>query len=153
MSDKKVFDFTQRRKLNIEQKKRQFERVMLDEFLGVEAVIDENGTGHPVKLIDISAEGCQFHVPFSQGAQERFKKNSEIALKLYCTKNSYLPVIVKIRHATEAVDSKGHAFLRCGAAFETNLASYSALKAFIEFIGQYAEYSCVDDAAHKVYFL
>ena len=54
MSDEKnVVDFNQKRKETIEQKRRSFERVVFQEFLGVYAVIDDQGTGLPIKLLDI----------------------------------------------------------------------------------------------------
>lgn len=67
--DKKVFDFGEKRKQSIEQKRRQFERVVFQEFLGVYSVIDDHGTGRPIKLVDISADGCLLQVPFSLKAK------------------------------------------------------------------------------------
>lgn len=153
MSDKKVFDFGEKRRQNIEQKRRQFERVMFEEFLGVDAMIDDNGSGHPVKLLDLSLEGIQFQVPFSAQASQRFASGAEVTLKLFFTKTSYLPVVVKVRHAKEYVDPKGHAFWRCGGVFDKSLPSFQAMENFLQFITKYAEFSCADNVAHKVYFL
>ncbi|MBY0515300.1 MAG: PilZ domain-containing protein [Bacteriovoracaceae bacterium] len=153
MSDKKVFDFEQKRKQSIEQKRRTFERVLFDEFLGVDAVIDDNGSGFPVKLIDISADGCQFQVPFTAKARSKFSAESEVTLKLFFTKTSFLPVVVKIRHTSEYIDQKGDAHWRCGGEFDQSLPSFQALASFVQFIYKYAEFSCHDSAAHKVYFL
>ena len=153
MSDKKVFDFSEKRRQSIEQKRRSFERVVFDEFLGVDAVIDDNGSGYPLKLVDISAEGCLFQLPISQETRQRFKSGTEHNLKLFFTKGSFLPVVIKVRHTSEYVDQKGDAYWRCGAEFDKSLPSFKALESFIQFIYKYAEYSCVDTAAHKVYFL
>lgn len=153
MSEKKVFDFSEKRRQSIEQKRRSFERVVFDEFLGVDAVIDDNGTGHPLKLVDISADGCLFQVPFSTEARQRFKAGSEVTLKLFFTKTSFLPVVIKVRHISEYVDQRGDAHWRCGGEFDKTLPSFKALESFIQFIYKYAEFSCHDSAAHKVYFL
>lgn len=152
MSDKKVFDFGEKRRQNIEQKRRSFERVMFEEFLGVDAVIDDNGAGHPVKLLDVSKDGLQFQVPIGPKTQAMFKSGTDFTLKLFFTKGTYLPVVVKIRHTKETVE-KGEAYWRCGCEFDKTLPSFKAVESFIEFIYQYAEFSCQDNVAHKVYFL
>src|SRR6187200_1568751 len=98
MSDeKKVVDFNEKRKQSIEQKRRSFERVVFQEFLGVYSVVDDQGTGYPIKLVDISGDGCQFQMPFSLKAKNQFKAGTEVTLKLYFTKGSYLPCVVTVR--------------------------------------------------------
>jgi hypothetical protein len=153
MSEKKVFDFNEKRRESIEKKRRSFERVVFDEFLGVDAVIDDNGTGHPLRLVDISREGCLFQMPYSKEARHKFAAGCEVTLKLFFTKTSFLPVVIKVRHASEYVDQKGDAYWRCGGEFDQSLPSFQALASFIEFMYQYAEFSCQDSASHKVYFL
>lgn len=154
MSDeKKVVDFMEKRNKAIEQKRRSFERVVFQEFLGVFTVIDDDGSSYPVKLVDISKEGCQFQVPFSLKAKNKFKEGSEFTLKLFFAKSTYLPAVVTVRHAHEYVDKDGDAWLRLGSAFDTSLPSFKALSSFIDFIYQYAEFSCADKGESKVYFL
>jgi hypothetical protein len=151
--DKKVVDFNEKRRKNIEQKRRTFERVVFQEFLGVYSVIDDQGAGFPIKLLDISSDGCQFQVPFSLKAKNQFKGGTELTLKLYFTKGSYLPAVVTVRHATEYIDQQGDAWLRLGGEFDTSIPSYKALSSFIDFIYQYAEFSCIDRGDSKVFFL
>lgn len=154
MSDeKKVVDFSAKRKQSIEQKRRSFERVVFQEFLGVYTVVDDQGSGFPIKLVDISGEGCQFQMPFTLKAKNQFKQGTEVKLKLYFTKGSYLPCVVTVRHASEYIDQQGEAWLRIGGAFDSSLPSFKALSNFINFIYQYAEFSCVDKGESKVYFL
>ena len=154
MSDeKKVFDFAEKRKKSIEQKRRTFERVMFQEFLGVYTVVDDQGSNFPIKLIDISNDGCQLQLPFSLKAKNQFKSGTEVTLKFFFTKGSYLPAVVTVRHASEYVDQQGDAWLRLGAQFDTSLPSFKALQSFIDFIYQYAEFSCLDKGESKVYFL
>jgi hypothetical protein len=151
--DKKVVDFNEKRKQSIEQKRRSFERVVFQEFLGVETVIDDQGAGFEVKLLDISGEGCQFQVPFTMKAKNQFKSDTEITMKLFFTKGTYIPAVVTVRHASEYIDQDGNAWLRLGGEFDTSLPSFKALASFINFIYQYAEYSCLDKGESKVYFL
>lgn len=151
--DKKVVDFSEKRKQSIEQKRRSFERVVFQEFLGVETVIDDQGAGFEVKLLDISGEGCQFQVPFTLKAKNQFKSDTEVTMKLFFTKGTYIPAVVTVRHASEYIDQDGNAWLRLGGEFDTSLPSFKALASFINFIYQYAEYSCLDRGESKVYFL
>lgn len=152
-NDKKVFDFNEKRKQTIEQKRRTFERVVFQEFLGVYSVIDDQGSGFPIKLLDISNEGCQFQVPFNLKAKNQFKSGTEVTLKIFFTKGSYLPAIVTVRHASEYIDKNGDAWLRLGGGFNTEIPSFKALSSFIDFIYQYAEFSCIDKGESKVFFL
>jgi hypothetical protein len=151
--EKKVFDFNEKRKQSIEQKRRSFERVVFQEFLGVYTVVDDQGSNFPIKLIDISSDGCQLQLPFSLKAKNQFKAGTEVTLKLFFTKGSYLPALVTVRHVSEYVDKDGDAWLRLGGEFDSSLPSYQALASFIQFIYQYAEFSCLDKGESKVYFL
>jgi PilZ domain len=154
MSDeKKVFDFNEKRLKSIEQKRRSFERVVFQEFLGVETILDDQGAGLPVKFIDISSVGCLFQLPFSAKAKNTFKTGSEQTLKLFFTKGTYLPAVVTVKHIAEYVDKDGDAWLRVGCEFDQSLPSFKALSSFIEFIYQYAEFSRADRGESKVYFL
>jgi hypothetical protein len=154
MSDeKKVVDFNEKRKESIEKKRRNFERVVFKEFLGVYTVVDDQGSGFPVKLLDISGEGCQLQLPHSAKAVNQFKSGTEVTLKLFFTKGSYLPAVVTIRHASKHIDKDGDEWLRLGGEFDTSLPSFKALSSFINFIYEYAEFSCVDKGEGKVFFL
>jgi hypothetical protein len=153
MSDKKVIDFNEKRKQSIEQKRRTFERVVFQEFLGVYTVVDDQTGNFPIKLLDVSSDGCQFQLPFSLKAKNQFKSGTEVTLKLFFTKGTYIPAVVTVRHATEYIDENGDAWLRLGGGFDTSLPSFQALSHFIQFIYQYAEFSCLDKGESKVYFL
>lgn len=151
--DKKVVDFTAKRKESIEQKRRTFERVVFQEFLGVYSVVDDQGSNYPIKLIDISHDGCQFQLPYSKKALNQFKTGSETTLKLFFTKGSYIPAMVTVKRAAEYIDENGDAWLRLGGEFDKTLPSFKAVQSFIDFIYQYAEFSCLDKGESKVYFL
>jgi hypothetical protein len=61
--------------------------------------------------------------------------------------------VVTVRHASEYIDEQGNAWLRLGGEFDSTLPSFRALASFIDFIYQYAEFSCIDKGESKVYFL
>lgn len=83
--------------------------MVFQEFLGVYTVVDDQGTGFPIKLVDISKDGCQFQLPFSLKAKNQFKSGTEVTLKLFFTKGSFLPAVVTVRHASEYIDQQGDA--------------------------------------------
>jgi hypothetical protein len=150
--DQKVVDFVAKRNQNIESKKRQFERVALSNFLGCYSVVDDNGSIYQVSLVDISADGCMIQIPFSKNAEKIFKTDSDITLRLYFTKDSYITTVMKVRYSKPYIE-KGQEFYRCGGQFDQSLPSYAALKSFTEFITKFAEHSCIDRGDAKVLFI
>lgn len=153
MNETKILNLQEKRQENVEKKRRSFERVVFQDFLGCYGVIDEHGTTYPVKLVDVSADGCMFQVPHTEGAKKKFKSDEDITLRVYFTKSSYIPVVVSVKHGQEYIDEKGDVYMRYGGEFDKTLSSFKAFETFIQFIYQYAEFSCNDRAQHKVYFL
>jgi hypothetical protein len=148
-----IIDFQAKRDESIEKRKRSFERVLFSEFLGSYAEIDENGTKFHVGMIDISRKGCLFQVPYTEQAHSHFKDMDHVTVRIYFTKDDFLPLSVNIKHMAEYIDQKGNAFLRFGGEFDQTLPSFQAFQPFIEFIYKFAEFSCVDKGESKVYFL
>lgn len=148
-----VIDFQAKRLSSIEKRKRSFERVLFSEFLGSYAEIDENGTKFDVQLVDISRDGCLFEIPFSESSRNFFKNKDEVTLRVYFTKDDFLPLSINVRHFNEHIGERGEAWLRFGGEFDKSLPSFQAFEPFIEFIYKFAEYSCVDKGESKVYFL
>lgn len=149
----KVIDFQEVRKNSIEKKKRSFERVLFTEFLGSYAEIDENGTKYSVSMVDISRDGCLFQIPFTENARKHFSKSSNVVVRVYFTKDDFVPLSVELKHVNEHVNEKGDACLRFGGEFDKSLPSFKAFEPFIEFIYKFAEFSCTDKGESKVYFL
>jgi len=149
----KVIDFQAKRNESIEKRKRSFERVLFSEFLGSYAEIDKNGTKFDVTMIDISRTGCLFQVPFAEGSLAHFKGQDDVTIRIYFTKDDFLPLSVKVKHVNEYIDERGNAYLRFGGEFDKSMPSFQAFEPFIEFIYKFAEFSCVDKGESKVYFL
>ena len=148
-----IIDFQSKRDESIEKRKRSFERVLFSEFLGSYAEIDENGTKFNVMMVDISREGCLFQVPFAKGSMEHFKSQKELTVRIYFTKDDFLPLSVDIKHLNEYIDQRGDAYIRIGGEFDQESPSFKAFQPFVEFLYKFAEFSCVDKGESKVYFL
>mgnify|MGYP003608461181 FL=1 len=153
MSGTKILDFTSKRKEVVEQKRRSFERVLFQNFLGVYSVIDVSGVIHPISLVDISQEGCLIQIPWNFKKDAKFPQDYEVTLRLYFTKQSYIPAVVKVKHGTEYVDENGHTYMRYGCEFDQSVGSFEALKSFIDFVYKFAEHSTIDKGDIKVFYL
>jgi len=153
MSDNKVIDFVAKRDEAIEKKRRSFERVVFDNFLGMYSVIDDHESVYGVELLDISEEGCLFQVPASIKDKKKFKTNREVKLRLYFTEQNYIPALVKIKYGKKHKDHNGSEYMRYGCQFDKSVSSFEALQSFIKFIYKFAEHSCIDRGDQKVYFL
>lgn len=149
----KVIDFQAKRKNSIEKKKRSFERVLFREFLGSYAEIDNNGNKYSVDMIDISHDGCLLQVPYSKNVSDYFEIGNSVTVRVYFTKEDFIPVELNVRHGAEYIDEKGDAYMRFGGDFNKELPSFSAFKPFIEFIYKFAEFSCIEKGESEVYFL
>ena len=106
-----------------------------------------------MSIVDISRDGCQFQAPYVANAKNNFKEGEEVTLRVYFTKDDFLPIVVNVKHAQEYIDEKGDAYMRYGGEFDQSLPSFQAFVPFIEFIYKFAEFSCIDKGESKVYFL
>lgn len=149
----KVLDFQERRKSLIENKKRNFERIVFQNFLGAYSVIDQAGTIYPITLVDMSQTGCLFQVPWTVGRDEKLPRGEELKLRMYFTKNSFIPVFVEVKYGNEFVDKDGRTHMRYGCEFVTDNESFKAMESFIQFLYLYSEYSQVDKGDHKAFFV
>jgi hypothetical protein len=152
MTDK-VLDFIGKRKENIEVKRRSFERILFQNFLGAYTVIDKEGTVYPVTLVDISQEGCLFQVPWNVKADEKFAEKTEITMRMYFTKQSYIPVIVNVKYGNEFIGKDGQTYMHYGCEFDTSMPSFKAMESFISFMYDFAEHSAFDRNTEKSFFL
>src|SRR5690606_25121507 len=152
MADK-LLDFVGKRKENIEKKRRNFERLLFQNFLGAYSVIDDNGTIYPITLVDLSHDGCLVQVHWDVRKDKKLAVNTELTLRMYFTKKSFIPVVVKLRHGTEHLDSNGETYMHYGCEFDKSLPSFAAMEHFISFMYKFAEHSTIDHQENKVYFL
>lgn len=153
MSDNKIVNFQEKRQEHIERKKRSFERVMFDDFLGCSTEIDSFGSNYPIEMVNLSKDGCMFQIPKSVKGKKKFMEGDELNLRIYFTKTNYIPLVVNIRHGQEFVDKNGNTHLRYGCQFNKEVPSFKAVESFVNFLYSFAEHSCQDKGESKVFFL
>ncbi|MGB0455166.1 MAG: PilZ domain-containing protein [Bacteriovoracaceae bacterium] len=149
----KVLDFVEKRKHNIEQKRRNFERILFRNFLGAYSVLDNQGTNYPVQLVDVSHDGCLFQIPYNPTKDTPYETDHELTLRMYFTQDSFVPVILKVKRFQEYIDKSGNVHARYGCEFDKSTASFSAVESFINFLYSFAEHSSVDKGDQRVFFL
>lgn len=150
MSDS-VINFTKKREEAIEQKRREFERIMFKNFLGVYCVIDEGEELSPLELIDISDKGCLIQIPENGEYLSFYKKNKDIQIRIYFTNKDYLSLSLRIAYCNKFINEQNEEFERFGCEFNQNSVSYEALLYFVRFIQKFAEFSCSDRNESKNY--
>ena len=152
MTDK-LLDFVGKRKESIEQKRRNFERILFQNVLGAYSELDQNGTIYPVKLVDISHDGCLFQVPWNPKKDAKFENGLDLTVRMYFMKNSFIPALCKVKYSKEFIDKDGLTYMHYGCTFDKTTHSWEAMDAFIQFLYKFAEHSTVDKAEKKVFFL
>ena len=149
----KVLDFNEKRQANIEKKRRNFERIVFQNFLGAYSVIDNEGSIYPVTLVDISYDGCLFQVPWDVKRDTKMEDGMEVKMRMYFSKNSYIPVILSVKYGREFIDQDGQTYMQYGCEFDKSMQSFEAMEKFIDFLYKFAEHSAFDKGTPKTYFL
>lgn len=150
--ENKVLSFNDKREENIERKRRNFERILFNNLLGVYSVIDQAGVVFPIEMIDISYDGMSFRVP--RGAiGSTFKKEDDLTLRMYFMKDTFVPVLTNIKWSKDMKGEDGEIYLEYGVKFDKSVPTFEALRPFIEFLYKFAELSTEDKGKSKVYYL
>ncbi len=152
MSEFKVLDFNKKKAETIEQKRRAFNRIVFQNFLGAYSVIDDNGSIYPVTMVDIAGDGCSFQIPWNPDKDKKLAQETEVSMRMYFTEASYVPVILNVRHAKEVIAEDGTTRMQYGCEFDKSVPTFEAMQSFIEFIYKFAEHSAIDKGDAKVYF-
>lgn len=152
MSDFKVLDFNKKKAETTEMKRRAFNRIVFSNFLGAYSVIEDSGSIYPVTMVDIAGDGCAFQVPWNAAKDKKLKSGHEINMRMYFSKNSYIPVIMQVRHSKEVIGDDGMTYLQYGCEFDKSVPTFEAMQSFIDFLYKYAEHSAIDRGDIKVYF-
>ncbi|MBF0298715.1 MAG: PilZ domain-containing protein [Oligoflexia bacterium] len=155
-----VINFTKKRNETIEQRRREFERMVFQNFLGVYTHMDEeSGNTLPIELVDISEKGCLFQIAVNVNSMtgheiyKNLKKRTSADLKIYFTKKSYIPIAVSIKYCKEYVDVEGINYLKFGCEFDKTPQTFEAMEYFIKFIYKFAEHASTDRGENRVHHL
>ena len=152
MSEFKVLDFNKKKAETIEQKRRAFNRIVFQNFLGAYSVIDDNGSIYPVTLVDIAGDGCSFQIPWNPAKDTKLEQDFEVQMRMYFTNASYIPVTMNVRYAQEVITNDGTSHIQYGCEFDKSATSFDAIQSFVDFLYKFAEHSAIDKGDTKVYF-
>ena len=152
MSEFKVLDFNKKKAETIEQKRRAFNRIVFQNFLGAYSVIDDNGSIYPVTLVDIAGDGCSFQIPWNPAKDKKLEQDFEVQMRMYFTNASYIPVTMNVRYAQEVFANDGTSHIQYGCEFDKSATSFDAIQSFVDFLYKFAEHSAIDKGDTKVYF-
>lgn len=122
-----VLDMTAMRQEIISEERRRVKRTILAEFLGAYVVIPQQGL-QKVNVYDISNEGLALDVEAELG---HFRVGDELAMRLYLSKDTYLPFIIRISNHRE-ITTEG--LFRHGAQFVKSATNGEALSHFVKFL-------------------
>lgn len=146
-----IIDFSAKRKETVEKKKRQYERIFFDELIACYSAIESHDQTLPVKVLDISKSGCRLEVS-RNSVDESFPLGSEMTLRLYFTKKSFISVVAKVVRNDDFTNLKGLNVAEYGLEFDQSLPGHRVLESFVEFVGKFAEYSRIDSELDRVNF-
>jgi hypothetical protein len=147
-TEQTVINLTTVRQEKIEEKRRDYERVVFKSNFGVYTVMEQMGL-HAVEIIDISEGGMQFQVPEKSEFQHNI--GDVFPIRFYFSADHFLSIDVKVVRSFTAIEN-GQAVHRYGCLIDKSMASYSAIYHFVQFITKCAEHGHKDDTHLKVYY-
>jgi len=143
-----VIDLGKAQEQQIEDRRREYERVLFENMLGCYTLVEKKGL-KSVKMMDISRSGCKFRVLQSDGV---FQTGEELSFRFYFSQDTYLPAFITLKRRDKVYDN-GMEYFEYGAEFDKKVQSYDALKKFIDFIYKYAEHAKKDSGDKQIWFL
>ena len=144
MDDNSVVNLNERRNEMVEKRRREFERIVFDNFLGVYTLLDETHQLIPIKMVNISESGCMFQIPTDSKFLAKFKRDHQLDIRFYFTKEFYLLVNVRIKYSKEFSDMDQVNYRRFGCEFDKKSKSFDAFALFINFMQKFAEQAISD---------
>ena len=132
----------------IEEKRREYERVVFRSSFGV-FTYHEDGGLNAIEIVDISEGGMQFQTP--EKSALKLNVGDTIPVRLYFATEHYISIDVKVVRSFTALEN-GTAVHRYGCLMDKSMASYSAIYHFVQFITKCAEHGHKDQEHHKVFY-
>jgi hypothetical protein len=121
-----VVEFGSRKNEILTQERRRNRRTILSNFLGAFIIVPEKGLKE-VALYDISEGGIAFDL---ENADGKFRVDEELALRVYLSKEIYVPITLKVKNVRDIKDEEVY---RHGTVF-VGAAEDDVLKYFIRFV-------------------
>jgi hypothetical protein len=148
----RVVDFNEVREQRLAEKKRQNERILFKNLLSVYTMVGQSEM-LPVELVDVSEDGCSFHIPFDPENRKIWPNDiQEFPLRLYFSQDTFLEVIAKIHYSRSAIENNQR-YTRYGCSIDTTVKSYPAYQAFVRFLKFYSEHAHKDKGEVTVFYL
>jgi len=129
-----VVDFNSVREKKITEKMRKAERILFKNTFSLYSILGNSGLC-AVDIEDVSEEGLAFSVMLDE-LSEAPKENEELKLRLYFSRETFLPLTVKVMN-THLFIHDGLKSIRVGCLLDTELPSTAAYKAFVTFLREY----------------
>jgi hypothetical protein len=147
-STDRVINLTSVRQEKIEEKRREYERVVFRSNFGVFVFNDQTGLG-AIEILDISEGGLQFQTP--EKSHLNLQVGDVVPVRLYFATEYYISIDVKVVRSFTALEN-GTAVHRYGCLMDKGMASYSAIYHFVQFITKCAEHGHKDQQHLKVFY-
>jgi hypothetical protein len=143
-----VINLSSVRQEKIEEKRREYERVVFRSNFGVFVFNDETGLD-AIEIVDISEGGVQFQTP--EKSHLKLQVGDVVPVRLYFATDHYISIDVKVVRSFTALEN-GSAVHRYGCLMDKGMASYSAIYHFVQFITKCAEHGHQDLQHLKVFY-
>lgn len=147
-ADQRVVSLSSVRQERIEEKRREYERVVFKSNFGVYTVMEQTGL-HAIEIVDISEGGMQFQTPEKSSLE--LEAGAVIPIRFYFATDYFISIDVKVVRSFTAIED-GMAKHRYGCLMDKSMASYGAIYHFVQFITKCAEHGHKDEAHLKVYY-
>ncbi len=147
-SNQQVVNLSSVRQELIEEKRRNYERVVFRSNFGVYATLPDNAL-QAVEVVDISEGGMLFQVP--ETSEFSLDVNQVVSVKFYFSPDSFIAIDVKVVRSFTALENV-KAVHRYGCLMDKSMHSYSAIFHLVQFIGKCAEHGHKDDGRHKIFY-
>lgn len=146
--NQQIIDLSTVRQEKIEEKRREYERVVFKSSFGVYTYME--GTGlNAIEIVDISEGGMQFQT--AERSHLHLKVGDIVPVRLYFATDHFISIDVKVVRSFTAVED-GRAVHRYGCLMDKTMAAYGAIFHFVQFITKCAEHGHKDDQHLKVYY-
>lgn len=147
-STERVINLSSVRQEKIEEKRREYERVVFRSNFGVFIFNEQTGLD-AVEIVDISEGGMQFQTP--EKSHLRLQTGDTVPVRLYFSTDHFISIDVKVVRSFTALEN-GDAVHRYGCLMDKGMASYAAIYHFVQFITKCAEHGHKDEQHLKVFY-
>lgn len=143
-----VVSLNEAREERIEERRREFERVVFRSNFGAYTPVEGRGL-QAIELVDISEGGVLFQV--AESSHFSLQPGETTSVRLYFAADAYISIDVKVARSFIAMEG-GRAVHRYGCIMDKTMGSYAAFYHLVHFITKCAEHGHQDEQNHKIYY-